>query len=302
VRPYDVMLFDAYFCDLIVTGLPELPQLGKDLFGTDMGIEAGGIFNSARALHRLGIDVGWVCDFGSDLFSQFVLTEIRKEGIDTSLFRIHDKPVRSFSLSFSYVNDRGFISYMDPLEPVDRASYLLNHRPKALLSNDLRPDDPGWALLRTARDVGTTVFLDCQATDMMLQTPGFREMLRAVDVLMLNVSEAMQISGASDRDAAGMALAELTPLVVLKSGADGAYAYSDSGITHSPGLAVNVIDTTGAGDCFNAGFIAAHLRRETLESCLQLGNICGGLSTTAHGTAAAPTLAEAMQHIRPANR
>src|SRR5215216_5156053 len=140
---YDVLLFDPYFCDLIVTGLPELPRLGADLFGTDMGIEAGGTFNTVRALHRLQMRVGWACDFGDDLFSQFVLAEVRKEGVDTSLFRIHAKPVRVFSLAFSYVNDRGFISYMDRLEPVNRVPYVNEHQPKGILMHGIETGESG---------------------------------------------------------------------------------------------------------------------------------------------------------------
>lgn len=296
---YDVLLFDTYFCDLIVTGLPELPRLRADLFGTGMGIEAGGTFNTVRALHRLGVRVGWTCDFGNDLFSQFVLSEVEKEGVDRSLLRIHDRPVRVFSLAFSYVNDRGFISYMDRLEPVDRTRYVYEYRPKAVLLNALETDPSGMALAKAVREVGGTLFVDSQSTDKTLDTPGAVELLRATDVLMINTSEALALTGESDRDAAGKRLAELTPLVVLKSGGDGAYAYTADRVIHSPALKVEVVDTTGAGDCFNAGFIAAHLRGESLEMCLRLANICGGLSTTAHGTVTTPTLEEALQYIQP---
>ncbi len=296
---YDVLLFDPYFCDLIVTGLPELPRLGADLFGTGMGIEAGGTFNTVRALHRLQARVGWVCDFGNDLFSRFVLSEVANEGVDTGLFRIHDKPVRVFSLAFSYAHDRGFISYMDPVEPVDRLPYIYEHQPRAILLNVLETGAAGLALARAAHEVDATVFLDTQATNATLETPDVTDMLRAADVLLLNASEAVGITGASSRDDAGRLLAELTSLVVLKCGADGAYAYQAGTIIHSPALRVTVVDTTGAGDCFNGGFIAARLRGEPLETCLRFGNICGGLSTTAHGAANTPTLDDVLRRIHP---
>ncbi|HEY3344995.1 MAG TPA: carbohydrate kinase family protein, partial [Anaerolineaceae bacterium] len=117
---FDVLLFDGYFFDLIVTGLPEVPRLGTDLFGKEIGCSAGGTFNTVRALHRLGLRVGWVCNFGNDLFSQFVLNEAHQEGVDPQLFRMHDHPVRAFSLAFSFQADRGFISYIDPAEAYDR--------------------------------------------------------------------------------------------------------------------------------------------------------------------------------------
>jgi sugar/nucleoside kinase (ribokinase family) len=295
---YDVLLFDPYFCDLIVTGLPELPRLGKDLFGTDMGIEAGGTFNTVRALHRLQIRVGWACDLGNDLFSQYVLAEISKEGVDRSLLRMHDKPVRGFSLAFSYRNDRGFISYMDRLEPVDRVPYIDEHRPSVVLLNMLESDESGRSFVQAARDMGTTVFLDSQSTSKTLVTPGVPEMLRSIHVLLINESEALGITGAPSRDEAGTTLAQFTPLVVLKCGAEGAFAYKGYQCISAPALDVNVIDTTGAGDCFNAGFIAAYLRDQSLEICLRMGNVCGGLSTTAHGTVATPTLEQTRQYVQ----
>ena len=297
MQNYDVLMFDPYFCDLIVTGLPELPRLGLDLFGTGMGIEAGGTFNSVRALHRLGVRVGWACDFGNDLFSQFVLSEVAKEGVDAGLFRRHDRPVRIFSLAFSYVHDRGFISYMDPIEAVDRVPYIYQYCPKVIMLNGLETGSAALSLIQAAHEVGAVVFADSQSTSHTLETPGVIETLRVTDTLMVNVSEALGLTGAASRDEAGQRLAEFAPLVVLKSGAEGSFAYTAAGMIHAPALVVDPIDTTGAGDCFNAGFMAAYLRGDALETQLRLGNICGGLSTTAHGTIATPTLEAALQYL-----
>jgi sugar/nucleoside kinase (ribokinase family) len=59
-----------------------------------------------------------------------------------------------------------------------------------------------------------------------------------------------------------------------------------------------VVDTTGAGDCFNAGFLYGHLNGNPLEQSLRYGNICGGLSTTGYGTEATPTLTEFQQELQ----
>ncbi len=294
---FDVLTFNSYFFDLIITGLEDIPQLGMDLFGKSMSVQAGGTFNTVRALHRLGVRVGWVCDFGNDLFSRFVLDEIRKEGVDTSLFRLHAKPVRSFSLSFSFSHDRGFISYIDPPEPYDRSAYVLEHKPAALLLCSLEFGPQSMALVEAARCVGAKIYMDSQATEIALSEPGVKEMLAAVDVFMPNALEACRLTGAENPEEAFRILSGLAPTLVVKSGPEGAMAAACGRRYASPGLKVRAVDTTGAGDCFNAGFIHGHLQGMPIEACLRYGNICGGLSTTDYGTIAAPTLDELRQHL-----
>jgi sugar/nucleoside kinase (ribokinase family) len=283
------MIFNHYFCDLIVTGLPDIPRLGKDLFGNGMGIHAGGTFNTVRAMHRLGMRIGWTCDFGSDLFSQFVLSEIQKESVDTCLLRIHDHPVRSFSLAFSFEEDRGFISYMDPLPPVDRVPYVLEHNPKAVFLCSLEYGPETLALIDAAHRVGAVVGMDCQTTSDTIETPQVIEALQAVDIFMPNAQESLQFTGAEDVETAAKILAKFTPLVVIKIGSVGALAQTGDCQVFSPAVKFPVVDTTGAGDCFNAGFMYSHLQGRPLEESLRAGHFCGGLSTTAHGTIATPT-------------
>ena len=80
--------------------------------------------------------------------------------------------------------------------------------------------------------------------------------------------------------------------MVIKRGSDGALAREGATVVHSPALPLSVCDTTGAGDCFNAGFLYARLAGLPLPACLQRGNICGGLSTLSRDTATLPTAAE----------
>jgi len=295
---YDVLIFGSYFCDLIVTGLPELPRLGADLFGTGMGIHAGGAFNTVRALHRLGVKVGWVCDLGNDLFSQYVISEIRSEGVDESLLRIHDYSLRSFSLSFSFCEDRGFISYIDPPEPFDPTPYILEHRPKSLMIGHLLYGEEVMASLAAAREVGAKVLMDCQDASISLDSAGVIEALRSVDVFMPNAAEALGLTAADTVEDAACRLAEYAPLAVVKMGADGVVAVRQGRKTCVPALPVEVVDTTGAGDCFNAGFIYGYLQDKALQTCLRYGCICGSLSTTAHGSVAAPNEEELLKYDR----
>jgi sugar/nucleoside kinase (ribokinase family) len=287
---YDVLQLGSYFCDLIFTGLPELPRLGLDLFGSDFDMVPGAGFRTAVALKRLGVRAAWPCDFGDDFFSRFVLDAAAHEGLDTRLFRVLPVPLRRVSVSFSFQHDRGFISHVDHYPPQDPAALVALHRPRAVLISHIAYGDAHAALVAAARAAGTLVYMDCQSDAATLATPGVREAIAAVDVFAPNAAEAMYLTGAATAEEALDVLAGIAPLVIVKRGADGAIARAGAGgVVHAPALRVDVCDTTGAGDCFNAGFLYAHLAGRSLETALRCGNICGGLATTCRGVEALPT-------------
>jgi len=113
----DVLVLADYFCDIIITGLSEPPRLGADIFGQAMEIAPGGAYILAAALHRLGVRARWTARLGSDVFSQFILQEAQREGMDTSLFQIFNQPLRSLSVSFSFVHDRALSPTRTPSRP-----------------------------------------------------------------------------------------------------------------------------------------------------------------------------------------
>jgi sugar/nucleoside kinase (ribokinase family) len=286
---YDVLLWGMYFCDLIFTGLPEVPRLGAEIFSSGFDLTPGGPFTTTVAMQRLGLRVGWECDFGDDLFSKFILDAAGREGIDGSLFQVHPFPVRRVSAAFSFAHDRGFVSFMDDVVQTSAIPFIKKHRPRCLFLPHLHYGDAYTDLFAAARMYGAMVFMDCQCTEGNLETPGVVDALRSIDVFAPNETEALHLTGAATIEQALARLAELTPLVVIKLGADGAMAQSARQIVRAPAIPVHAVDTTGAGDCFNAGFLYSFMHGASLEMCLQSGNICGGLSTTAvGGTAAAP--------------
>ena len=298
---YDILLWGIYFCDLIFTGLPEVPRLGAEIFGTNFDMTPGGPFTTSVAMRRLGLRVGWMCDFGDDFFSQFILEAARQEGIDDSLFQIHPFPVRRVSAVFSFAHDRGFVSFMDDVEQTSPIPLIERYRPGCLFLPHLHYGERYTALFAAARRHGTIVFMDCQGTEATLKTPGVVEALRSADIFAPNQTEALQLTGAAKVEEALARLAELTPLVIIKLGGEGAIAQLDGQVVHAPAIEVNVVDTTGAGDCFNAGFLYGYLRGRPLETSLRLANVCGGLSTTAVGCrGSAPTakqLEEYLEHF-----
>jgi sugar/nucleoside kinase (ribokinase family) len=287
---YDILLWGIYFCDLIFTDLLEVPKLGAEIWSNSLEMTTGGAFTTAVAMQRLGLRARWMCDFGNDFFSQFILEAARREGLDESLFQIHPRPVRRVSAVFSLLGDRGFLSFMDDVERTSPIPQIEQHRPRCVLLPHLHYGEECFEIFAAARQAGSLLFMDCQGTEATLDTPGVTDALRSVDIFAPNEPEALQLTGAPAVDEALSRLAELTPLVVIKLGAGGAVARCGEQVIRVPAIPVQAVDTTGAGDCFCAGFLYSYLQGASLETCLQSGNICGGLSTTAvGGTSAAPT-------------
>ncbi len=119
--------------------------------------------------------------------------------------------------------------------------------------------------------------------DATLSNPAVRRAIAGVDIFLPNAREARRLAGQQDLAQAMRMLAGLVPLVVVKDGAGGSYACQGDAVLHEPAIAVRPLDTTGAGDCFNAGFVTAWLEGRPLRECLRWGNIVGGLSTEGLG-------------------
>lgn len=291
---YDVLVPGDYFCDVIFTGLPTFPALGQELYTQDVKVVPGGPLNNVVALRRLRVNVGWASDLGTDFFSQFIAHYVRNEGIDSSLITWIDQPLRRVTVALSYPADRAFITRCDPGRDVAEMAFealykaTFNHVHFTGLSAEERTLE----FYDACRERGIEVSTDCQHSEDTLDVPLIREIISRVDLFMPNASEAMHMTHTANIPAALEALGQIVPYVVIKNGAGGAYARRESVNYFSPALHVIPIDTTGAGDVFNAGFLAAHLEGHDPEECLRWGNFCGAQSVLgAGGTTTAPTRA-----------
>jgi sugar/nucleoside kinase (ribokinase family) len=284
----DVVVVGEYYWDLIFTGLPEVPRLGADLFARGFGMLPGASFTTAMALHRLGLRTVWAADFGTDLFSRLALEAAQAEGLDDRLFRRLDQPLERVSASFSFAHDRGFVSYAvrDDLPPAPEVLDAV--APRALLLQSFRLEPELLALARAARQRGILVCLDCQHVAHRIDTPGVAELFREVDVFLPNESEAIGFTGEATAEAAMARLATMVPTVLVKRGAAGAIGVSRGRRCSVAAPAVAVVDTTGAGDSFNAGFLYGRLRGCDFRDSVALAVACGTLATTGHGGSALP--------------
>jgi sugar/nucleoside kinase (ribokinase family) len=287
----DILLPGNYFCDLIFTGLPQFPELGREVYTDKLTVTVGGALNTVVALRRMGVEVGWIGQVGNDFFSRFVLETMEQEGVDGRLITRLDKSFQRATVALSYPHERAFISYIDPAPtPVEMVFEWLDRvRFHHLHFTSFQTHPRTVELFDLVRERGASISMDCQDHPIRLDQPGVREILSRLTIFMPNAREALHLTGGDSIESAAALLRPLVSTLVIKDGENGAYAWQGDAHWHAPAIPVNPIDTTGAGDVFNAGFLAAWRDGRPLDVCLRWGTICGGLSTLGKGgTSTAP--------------
>jgi sugar/nucleoside kinase (ribokinase family) len=285
MEPYDILVVGDYCLDFIFTGLTEMPKLGHEIISDGFIQTPGGPCNSVIAMHRLGLKVGWMTNFGTDEYSQFILNRVREEGLSEEYFMFHNRPLRKVTVSLSYPRERAFIAYYDPNPLViSEVKNLPQAKGKSLYV-------PGFYL---GREIDFAIpFLKSRKIKLIMdgntnETHTLKEkrvvsLLKNLDLFLCNAKEARGLTGEEDLVRAIKLLGKLSPEVVIKNGADGAMGWKNGEMILTPAIKVKVKDTTGAGDCFDAGFIKKWLEGSSFQTALEWGNIVGGLSTTEAG-------------------
>jgi sugar/nucleoside kinase (ribokinase family) len=310
-RDLDLLVVGEINPDVVVRAADPRPVFGQAETWVD-GIEL--VIGSSSAIFacgaaRLGLRTGIAGVVGDDALGRFVTAALAERGVDVSGVLVDPRVPTGASVILSSPSDRAILTAPGtipllrvedvPADLVGRARHV--HAGSWFLLDAARPGLP--AMFRRARASGATTSLDCNWDPRGEWDGGLRTILADVDVFLPNAAEAIRIAGVEDVEAAARALAAAGPRVVaVKLGAAGALAATADGrLLHMAALPVEPIDTTGAGDSFDAGFLAGWLARRPLDDCLALGVACGSLSTRGvGGTAAQPTLAEAEAASRAA--
>lgn len=282
-KGYDVLVVGHYFCDLVFTQLPEFPRLGHEVYSREFHLVPGGVFTPAVTLTRLELRAAWPCEFGSDSFSQFVKSEALKAGVDSAFFSQSDQPSLRITVAFSFGEERAFLSYTDPLPEIPYEQSIRKAGPKWVYITHLMAGEAQETIIGAAHEAGARVYMDCQAHHTTIQDPDTSAALGRVDVFSPNRAEALALTGEKNIESALDKLHALTETVIIKDGANGCLCGYPGGVIRSPAMAVEVVDTTGAGDNFNCGYIYGQINGCSPEESLRIGNICGGLSTDVVG-------------------
>ena len=283
---YDVLLQGNPFCDLTFTftDRESLPALGQEVFASDFAVNPGGVFNIAAALTRLGLRVGLMTQLGTDIFSRFIAERMGEYGISCDLTTWVDASLPVVTAGVSFPHDRLFISYGPPTAGIPEAPRITEEDldrlgPRALFTHG----EVGLAICRAARKRNILVYVDTNWNPDFLRSTRLRDLLDEVDVFAPNLSEALEMTGTAEATEALEVMRGWCRQVVIKCGASGALAAADGRIYRLPAIQVDAVETTGAGDNFNAGLIYGLLQGFSFERSLECATIAGGLSTLVIG-------------------
>jgi sugar/nucleoside kinase (ribokinase family) len=287
-RPYDLLVVGELNVDIILTG-DVVPQFGQvEKLVDDLTICAGSssaIFAAGAA--KMGLRVLYASRVGDDLFGHYMLEALRQAGVDVSSVRVDAAIKTGASVILSRGQDRAMLTYLGSIAAVrpedmpDEAYTLARHLHVAspFLLTGLLPHMP--AMMAAAHAAGMTVSLDTNWDP--AETWRLEGLFDHLDVFLPNEAELLAISGEADLEPALRAMSARVPLLVVKRGAQGALALAGEQLVSVPAYAVRVSDTTGAGDTFDAGILAAWLRGEPLPRCLALASACAALTVQQPG-------------------
>jgi sugar/nucleoside kinase (ribokinase family) len=278
----DIVSMGEAFEDLVFHGLSSLPAAGREVRTQDFARTfGGGTIITAVAAARLGTRVVVMSAMADE-----AVVRLRAEGVRArNLRRLGE--AHAITVALSTMTDRGFATFdgvNDRLE--ERLLARLDRLPRArhvhlaLVPRDLKAWISAMARLRRR---GVTTSWDFGWSEALTTNRLFPALLGGPDWVFVNDLEARAYSGRRTITSAVPRWRTLARGTVIKRGAQGALAVLSDGVMKVPAPRAAVVDTTGAGDAFNGGFLSGLVRGHRLETCLRLGSLVGSASTRKAG-------------------
>ena len=295
-----IVVFGSFVVDLMGRG-PHLPAPGETVKSGFFKMGAGGKgFNQGVAAHKAGGDVTMVTKLGMDTFANVALDAMTELGMDTSrVIRTSDYPTGVALIEVDETTGQNAImvipSSCDHIEDaevealrglIEGADILLTQL-ETNMSSIEKVIDIAWK-------AGKTVILNTAPVQ-----PVADELLKKVTIVTPNEVEASILTGVkvvdaeSAQQAANWFLAKGVKRVVITMGGMGAFIAEDGNGTMTPAFKVNAIDTTGAGDAYNGGFVTALAEGREIKDAARFAAATAALSVQKMGTTPSmPTRAE----------
>ncbi len=307
-----VVCIGILVADVVGRPVRMLPEAGRLVLVEEMGLYTGGCAaNTATALARLGIPVEIIGRVGHDPFGDFLVRELEHRGIGTAgITRDSDTGTSATMVMVDPDGERRFIHYiganarltLEQIAPERIQNAAIVHVAGALVLPGL-DGLPTARLLQQAREAGAITFLDTVWDDTGRWMKLLKSCLPYVDYFVPSLAEARALTGRqAPEEVATALLEEGVGTVALKMGADGCLVQSrDRPALHVPAFEVQVVDATGAGDAFAAGFIAGVYLGWPLVDTARLANAVGALCVTGVGASGnVASLEETLAFMRSA--
>ena len=304
-QPLDCIVAGEANADLLVGEIRKL-EFNKEKLIQDASLVLGGSSSiTAFNLACLGARVGFAGIVGDDIFGRFVEEKLALAGIDLTHLRKHHKVKSGLTIWLSNGASRAGVTYPGtiamlragdvPDEYLAHARHL--HVGAYFFQTNLQRGAAG--LFQRAHRLGLTTSLDCNYDPLEMWDSGILKVLRHTDVFFPNTVEALRIAGVRNLRSAATALAGIARAVVVKCGADGVLVAANGEIVSYPALKAKVVDTTGAGDSFNAGFLSQFSQGGSLEASVKAG-LAAGARSVSHvgGTGAFEALLRRRRAVR----
>jgi sugar/nucleoside kinase (ribokinase family) len=299
---FDLLVLGDVNPDLVLRGGELHPAFGQaERLVEEAQLTIGGSGSIvACGAARLGMRVAMAGVVGDDLFGAYMREELAARGVNTGGISIDARRPTGITVVLSDLDDRAMLTAPGTVGDLRRSSIdpdLLRasahvHVSSYFLQRALTPDLPG--LFAEAHARGATTSVDPNWDPTGEWDGGLMDLLGEVDVFLPNEMEAMRLARISDLDQAVARLGARASMVVVKTGERGAVAAGRGQLVRLPAITGEVMDTVGAGDSFDAGFLTAFVAGSPLEDALALANACGALSArVSGGTDGQPTMEEA---------
>jgi sugar/nucleoside kinase (ribokinase family) len=276
--------------DLILQGYHAFPTLGKEVLVDDFVMTLGSASAiCAMGIARLGTPVSFAGKVGDDVWGRYCLDTMSGAGIDVTRVDVDPKVKTGVTVSITSTRDRALVSYLGSIMALrgsDVSDAMLSgfdhlHVSSYFLQQSLRPSCRD--LFARASALGLTTSLDPGFDPAETWERDLVETLREVDLFFPNEVELAGITGCADPVEALGRLENGRTRVVAKLGAQGSMVRESGRLLEAASFPVVPLDTTGAGDSFDAGFLHAWLRGLALPECLRWASACGSLSTRGLG-------------------
>lgn len=289
-KRWDVFVYGDVNIDLVAPGVDALPAPGAEADVPAMEtFVGGGAALFALGAAKLGLRTAFQGGVGRDMYGEYIREQLRRLGVDDSLLADRDDARTGISISFTGEKDRCFLTYrgtnagLSPLKIDFDAVKDARHIHVTGYEGATNHAEYREALGKLRALGGVSVSFDVGWDMTGVWHEGLFELLPMIDVLFMNETECLHYTRCADVEAGARRLAEGGGVAVVKLGKAGALAVRGSARCFAPAYAVEAVDTTGAGDAFNAGFVSGYLEGLPVAECLRRGNACGALSVTRLG-------------------